>query len=143
MKTKRKEFLKICKNLINGEKDKHAKPLMNEIMFVNVSTEKDPHLIQIGPTLSSARAICRFLKTFQKQNVLRSPAKTCVESLLRLCSLGSLSASRFDPSLSNLEPEFRTFNGQPQRETRVASFEASLEQEAPKSDQEDQIKGSL
>ena len=40
---------------------------MNEIMLVGVSTEKDPGLIQIGSTLSSARAICRFLKNFQKQ----------------------------------------------------------------------------
>ena len=84
---------------------------MNEIMLISVSTEKDPGLIQIGSTLSSARAICRFLKNFQKQNVLRGPAKTSVESLLRLCSLGSLSASRFDTSLSNIEPEFRMFNG--------------------------------
>ena len=80
------------------------KPLMNGIMFVNVSTEKDPSLIQIGSTLSSARAICRFLKNFQKQNVLRSPVKTYVESLLRLCSLGSLSASRLELLLANLGP---------------------------------------
>ena len=51
---------------------------------------------------------------------------------MRLCSLGSLSASRFDPSLSNLEPKFRTFNGQPQREACVARFEAALKQEARK-----------
>ena len=110
---------------------------MNEIMPVNVSTEKDPSLIQIGPTLSSARAICRFLKNFQK-NVLRGPAKTCVESLLRLCSLGSLSASRFDPSFSNLGLQLRMFNGQLQCEACVARFEAALEQEAPKPDQEGQ-----
>ncbi|GMP54218.1 hypothetical protein CsSME_00019450 [Camellia sinensis var. sinensis] len=69
---------------------------MIEIMLVNVSTEKDPSLIQIGPTLSSARATSRFLKRFQK-NILRHPVKTYVESLLRMCSLGSLSASRLDP----------------------------------------------
>ena len=85
---------------------------MNEIMLVNVSTGKDPGLIQIGSTLSSARAICRFLKNFQK-NVLRGPAKTCMESLLTLCSLGSLSASRLDPSAFktlNLDSECSTVN---------------------------------
>ena len=87
----------------------HAKPLTNEIMLVNVSTEKDPGLIQIGSTLSSARATSRFLKRFQK-NVLRGLAKTYVESRLRLCSLGSLSVSRLDPLLSNLELGFRMFN---------------------------------
>ena len=91
---------RVLQNLINWEKERHAKPLMIEIMSVNVSTEKDSGLIQIGPTLSSARAICRFLKNFQKQNVLRGPVKTCVESLLRLCSLGSLSASRLNPFAS-------------------------------------------
>mgnify|MGYP003702378329 CR=1 FL=1 len=40
---------------------------MIKIMLVNVSTEKDPDLIQIGSTVSSARAICRFLKRFQKK----------------------------------------------------------------------------
>ena len=93
---------------------RHAKPLMNEIMLVSLSTEKDPGLIQIGSTLSSARAICRFCKNFQKQNVLRGPVKTCVESLLRLCSLGSLSASRLDPPLCfqtlNLNSEGSTVN---------------------------------
>ena len=89
-------------------------------MLVSVSTGKDPGLIQIGSALPSAGVISRFLKRFKRKNVLRGPAKTCVGSLLRLCSLGSLSASRFDPSLSNLEPEFRTFNGQPQREACVA-----------------------
>ena len=112
---------------------------MNEIMLVCVSTEWDPGLIQIGSTLSSARAICRFLKNFQKQNVLRGPAKTCVESLLRLCSLGSLSASRLEPLLSNLDLEFRTFDGQLQCEACVARFKAALEQEARKSGQEDQV----
>ena len=48
-------------------KVRHAKPLMNEIMLVSVSTEKDPGLIQTGSTLSSVRAICRFRKNFQKQ----------------------------------------------------------------------------
>ena len=38
---------------------------MIEIMLVNVSTEKDPGLIQIGSTLSLARAICHFLKKIQ------------------------------------------------------------------------------
>ena len=86
---------------------------MNEIMLVCVSTEKDPGLIQTGLTLSSARAICRFLKNFQKQNILRDPAKTCVESLLRLCSLGSFSASRLNPFASkprNLNKEGSTIN---------------------------------
>ncbi|KAF5932273.1 hypothetical protein HYC85_028444 [Camellia sinensis] len=100
---------------------------MIEIMLVNVSTEKDPGLIQIGLTLSSARATSRFLKRFQKKNVLRDPAKTCVESLLRLCSLGSLSASRLDPSFSNLGLKFRMVNGQPSKEACVAIFKAALE----------------
>ena len=67
IKTKRKEFIRFCRNLIISEKERHAKPLMNETILVSVSTEKDPGLIQIGSTLSSARAICRFLKNFQKQ----------------------------------------------------------------------------
>ena len=67
IKTKRKEFLQFCKNLIICEIERHAKPLMIEIMLVYVSTEKDPGLIQFGSTLPSARAICRFLKNFQKQ----------------------------------------------------------------------------
>ena len=99
---------------------------MIEIMLVNVSTEKDPGLIQIGPTLSSARATSRFLKRFQK-NVLRDPTKTCVELLLRLCSLGSLSASRLDPSFSNLGLKFRMVNGQLSKEACAAIFEAALE----------------
>ena len=99
---------------------------MIEIMLVNVSTEKDPGLIQIGLALSSARATGRFLKRFQK-NVLRDPAKTCVESLLRLCSLGSLSASRLDPSFSNLGLKFRMVKGQPSKEAYVAIFEVALE----------------
>ena len=70
---------------------------------------------------------------------MRGPAKTCVELLLRLCSLGSLSASRLEPLLQNLEPQFGVFNDRPSREAFVARLEAVLEQEAPKSDQEDQI----
>ncbi|KAF5932215.1 hypothetical protein HYC85_028386 [Camellia sinensis] len=56
-------------------KERHAKPIMIEIMLVNVSTEKDPDLIQIGSTLSSARAICRFLERFHKLfcAILRRP----------------------------------------------------------------------
>ena len=109
---------------------------MNEIMFVNVSTENDPDLIQIGSTLSSTRGICRFLKNFQKQNVLRSPVKTYVESLLRLCSLGSLSASRLDSSFSNLGLELRKFKGQLQCKACVAGSRAARELAATKSDQE-------
>ena len=41
-------------------------PFMNEIMLVSVSTEKDPGLVQPGFALSSARAICRFLKKISK-----------------------------------------------------------------------------
>ena len=93
----------------------HAKPYLNEIMLVSVSTGKDPGLIQIGSILSSGRVTSRSLKIFKKKkNVLRDPAKTCVESLLGLCSLGSLLASRLDPSFSNLELGFRRFNDQPQ-----------------------------
>ena len=112
---------------------------MNEIMFVIVSTEKDLDLIQIGSALSSARATGRFLKRFQK-NVLRRPARTCVEARLRLCRLGSVSASRLDPLLSNLELRFRMVNGQPQCKARVAGSEAAHELEAKISDV---IKGSL
>ena len=61
-----------------------------------------------------------------------------MESLLRLCSLGSLSASTLEPLLSNLDLGFKVFNGQPRYEACVARFETALEQEAPKSDQEDQ-----
>ena len=96
---------------------------------------RTPALIQIGSTLSSARATGRFLKRFQK-NVLRGPAKTYVESLLRLCSLGSLSVSRLDPLLLNLELGFRMFNGQLQCKACVAGSKAAREVAATKSNQE-------
>jgi len=77
---------------------------MNEIMSVNVSTEKDPSLVQIGSTLSSEEdeRLVALLKDFK--NVLRGPVKTCLESILRLYSTGSLSASDATPLLSNPEP---------------------------------------
>ena len=98
---------------------------MIEIMLVNVSTEKDPGLIQIGSTLSSPRVISRFLKRFQK-NVMRDLAKTCVESLLRLHRIGSISVSELDPSFSNLGLGYRRFYDQPQCEACVAIFKAAL-----------------
>ena len=36
---------RVLQNLINWEKERHAKPLMIEIMLVNMSIEKDPDLI--------------------------------------------------------------------------------------------------
>ena len=50
---------------------------MIEIMLVNMSTEKDPGLILIGPTLSSARATSRFLKRFQNKYFARSCEDLC------------------------------------------------------------------
>ena len=50
---------------------------MIEIVLVNVSTEKDPSLIQIGSTQSSARAICRFLKKDLKKYFGRSCEDLC------------------------------------------------------------------
>ena len=39
--------------LIDQEQERFVKPLMDEITTVNVGTEKDPRLVQIGSTLSS------------------------------------------------------------------------------------------
>ena len=50
---------------------------MNEIMFVNVSTETDPGLIQVGSTLSSTRAIGRFLKKKFKKCFAQSCEDLC------------------------------------------------------------------
>ncbi|GMP89294.1 hypothetical protein CsSME_00040933 [Camellia sinensis var. sinensis] len=43
----------VLKHLINQEDEKFVKPLVDEIVAINVGTEKDPHLVQIGSTLSS------------------------------------------------------------------------------------------
>ena len=50
---------------------------MIEIMLVYVSAEKDPGFIQIGSTLSSARAICRFLKKNFKKYFAQSCEDLC------------------------------------------------------------------
>jgi len=54
-------------NLINKEEERHAKPLMNGIMPINVSTEKDH---RFGPdwfyiVFRGARASSHFIKRFQ------------------------------------------------------------------------------
>ena len=56
----------VLQNLITWEKERRAKPLMNEIRLVVWVLRRTLALIQIGSTLSSARAICRFLKKLSK-----------------------------------------------------------------------------
>ena len=41
------------KHLIDREEERFVKPLVDEIIPINVGTEKDPCLVQIGSTLSS------------------------------------------------------------------------------------------
>ncbi|GMP34651.1 hypothetical protein CsSME_00007433 [Camellia sinensis var. sinensis] len=43
----------VLKHLIDREEERFVKPIVDEIIPINVSTEKDPHLVQIGSTLSS------------------------------------------------------------------------------------------
>ena len=43
----------VLKHLINREEERFAKSLADEIITINVGTEKDPRLVQIGSTLSS------------------------------------------------------------------------------------------
>ena len=110
MKTKRKEFLGFCKTLIIREKERCAKPLMNEIMLVSVSTEKDPGLIQIGFTLSLARAICRFLKNFQKTKCFARSCEDLCGIALEIVQLRiALSLETRPLCFQNLELEFRMF----------------------------------
>ena len=47
------EFPPVLQRLSDQEQDRFVKPLMDEITTVNVGTEKDPRLVQIGSTLSS------------------------------------------------------------------------------------------
>ncbi|KAF5932346.1 hypothetical protein HYC85_028517 [Camellia sinensis] len=77
---------------------------MNEIMLVSVSTEKDPGLIQTGFTLSSARAICRFLKNFQKTKCF---AQSCED----LCGIAlEIMQPRIALSLETRPLRFQTLN---------------------------------
>mgnify|MGYP003702324117 CR=1 FL=1 len=52
-KNEEEEIPRALKNLIDWEEERHAKPLVDEIVSINVGIEKDPRLIQIGSTLSS------------------------------------------------------------------------------------------
>ena len=45
----------VLKILINREDERFAKPLIDEIIMINVGTEKDLRLIQIRSTLSSEK----------------------------------------------------------------------------------------
>ena len=47
------EIPPVLQRLIDQEQERFVKPLMDEITTVNVGTEKDPRLVQIGSTLSS------------------------------------------------------------------------------------------
>ncbi|KAF5931579.1 hypothetical protein HYC85_027750 [Camellia sinensis] len=47
------EIPPILKHLIDREQERLVKPLVDKITSINVGTEKDPRLVQIGPTLSS------------------------------------------------------------------------------------------
>ena len=52
-KNNEEEIPPVLKHLINQEEERFVKPLVDEIIPINVGTEKDPHLVQIGSTLSS------------------------------------------------------------------------------------------
>ena len=52
MKTTRKKIPPILQRLIEQEQERFVKPLMDEITTVNVGTQEDPRLVQIGSTLS-------------------------------------------------------------------------------------------
>ena len=43
----------VLKHLINREEERFVTPLVDEIFAINVSTEEDRRLVQIGSTLSS------------------------------------------------------------------------------------------
>ena len=47
------EILSILKHLIDREQERVVKPFVDEITSINVGTEKDSRLVQIGSTLSS------------------------------------------------------------------------------------------
>ena len=47
------EIPPVLKHLIDWEEGRFVKPLVDEITSINANTEKDPHLVQIGSTLSS------------------------------------------------------------------------------------------
>ena len=52
-KNDEEEIPPILQRLIEQEQERFVKPLMDEITTMNVGTEKDPRLVQIGSTLSS------------------------------------------------------------------------------------------
>ena len=107
---------------------------MNEIMPVSVSTEKDPGLVQTGSTLSSARAICRFLKNFQKKCFAWSCEDMCGIALEIVQLRIALSLETRPPYFQTIELGFRMFNRQLQCKACVARFEAALELGAKMSD---------
>ena len=47
------EIPPILKYLLDQEQERFVKPLVDEITTINVGTEQDPRLVQIGSTLSS------------------------------------------------------------------------------------------
>ncbi|KAF5933234.1 hypothetical protein HYC85_029405 [Camellia sinensis] len=49
----KKGIPRVLKHLINQEEERFVKPLVDEIISINVGIEKDPRLVQIGSTLSS------------------------------------------------------------------------------------------
>ena len=53
--------------IIDHEQERFVKPLIDEITTVNIGTEKDPRLVQIGSTLSSEERerLVAFLKDFK------------------------------------------------------------------------------
>lgn len=54
------------RSLIEREDEWHAQPLKEEVIFVNLKDDDDPHMTQIGSTLSSEDrdALIELLKEF-------------------------------------------------------------------------------
>lgn len=57
-KNDEEEIPPILQRLIDQEQERFVKPLVDEITTVNIGTEKDPRLVQIGSTLSSKEREC-------------------------------------------------------------------------------------
>ena len=61
------EIPPVLKYLLEQEHERFVKPLVDEIIQINVGTEKDPRLVQIGSMLSSEERKClaTLLKDFK------------------------------------------------------------------------------
>ena len=62
------EIPPVLQRLIEQEQERFVKPLTDEIITVNIGTEEDPRLVQIGSTLSSEEQerLVALLKDFKR-----------------------------------------------------------------------------